>query len=400
MLLPLGNLGLSILAAMSSLPVAPDRLFRERALLTWLNSTELFVAGLLACLVWERNPSPLDRRGRRFWLLAGLLLAFLAADEFLEYHDKLGLWIEGRGWPLPWFVGHPDNVILLLYALATLGLGLTHRRALLKSRPAILVCLSAAVASMAGSQIFDFLAVGLVESRRGGAFAWSIVAEETLKLVASGWLLAAVLLAQDERRAEKSARLRLPPVLGVILVFHLGLLLVGLVQGVAGQELKALLAGRAPLAWLASIERAAAGALAVFLATRGGFRRGWLAAGLAMWLSSVEVFFLPTRWAAEAWALQERQLELLAALAALAVVGALLSICRRALAELDREALAALLLCGLFAVSSLLVKAVTVAHPSPGRASLIEVAPLCLGSLASLWLLWALFLSAARPSRY
>jgi hypothetical protein len=193
-LLPLANLLINVLAAMLAPPQRPDQYFRETELITWLDSIELFLAGILGCLTWEWAASPLDRRANRFWLLSGLCLVYLSADEFLQYHEHLGLWLT-RTYAIhaPRLIGPLDNLILILYAALGALLALWYRKRLLASRPTLLLLLLGG-ASMAISQLADEATSGLLYSKGSGlAFLQAQVVEESFKFLATGFLLAAML---------------------------------------------------------------------------------------------------------------------------------------------------------------------------------------------------------------
>ena len=88
----------------------------------------LATAALMTFLLLTAARAP--RRLRRFYVLAAAGLAFLSLDEFLAFHETTGHNLRFLGHLLPGD-GHPDDVILMLYALPAAAFVVSFRDILL-----------------------------------------------------------------------------------------------------------------------------------------------------------------------------------------------------------------------------------------------------------------------------
>ena len=134
-------IGVIILLGYLRSPDKPNRYFGEGKLGTWL-SFALLVASACVCFVLRRRQrargvAPLAR----FWLLLGVLLAYLAVDEVLELHEHLDRMINSAlGWhPLDRVGDRIDDAIVAAYALVALAVAWVHRRELLRLRWTVLM---------------------------------------------------------------------------------------------------------------------------------------------------------------------------------------------------------------------------------------------------------------------
>jgi|GEM_PF-2139130 len=89
----------------------------------------------------------------RFSLVAGAGTLYLAVEELLELHQRVGNWFyTGLGWPDPPIVNHYDDLLILLVALAGMSTVAWFQREIRRDRRfavlfgAGLACFAAAVA--------------------------------------------------------------------------------------------------------------------------------------------------------------------------------------------------------------------------------------------------------------
>jgi hypothetical protein len=397
---PLANLLVAGLAVLLGPENRPNQLFRETELITWLNSVELFTAGLLACVLWELSPTPAERRNNRFWLLAGLFLVYLSADEFLQYHDRFGMWLAQHVVPRPPPpIRSVDNVILILYAAFASALVIVHRRRLLAS-PMSLGLLLIAGALAAGSLLVDVLTLGFFLEKAGTmAYRWSEAGEESLKFVASGFIAAAVL--SDLVRCISSGMVsRLDPpmrfsIMPSLLVLNVGIMVFALAQ----YDLTALLGSHNLLSWFSSLERAAAGVFAVMIAASAAQRRTsgmpatiwWFLIAFALAASGAEIYFAQELELSMQSHIPERTVATSLHVAFLMAAAVLIMLGWRLLRRSSSEAGPPLLLCVVFGLSSVGLEAISSLPGTQHMAATLDLAAICTGSLASLWVLWWMY---------
>lgn len=117
-------------------------------------SLGLAVAGFGALYMW-RSPSPDHPFTPRLALLLGIVLCWFAIDEGIELHDRLGHWLwREHGVVAPGPVHHVDDLFLLAYLVAAIGLALLLLPSLLR-RPWMLVGFVVAGALFALSTLND-----------------------------------------------------------------------------------------------------------------------------------------------------------------------------------------------------------------------------------------------------
>lgn len=117
-------------------------------------SITLAVAGFAALYMWRR-PDPAHPFSPRHALMLGVVLCWLAIDEGLELHDRLGHWLYRKhGVVAPGPIHHIDDLFLLAYLAAAVILGLFLLPSLLR-RPGILLAFLAAGALLTLSTLND-----------------------------------------------------------------------------------------------------------------------------------------------------------------------------------------------------------------------------------------------------
>ncbi|MCC7365492.1 MAG: hypothetical protein IT303_14095 [Dehalococcoidia bacterium] len=152
-----------------------------------LGAGMLFCGGLLAAAAWYGR----GRHGSAYWLIAGIGLVYLAIDERLSLHERIGRRISDAGVANPPGVNHMDDVVLLALAAAGALVTLVFWREVVRHRtalPALVVGAGFTAAALA----VDALAP--VEGRAPRM-------EELLELAGQGSLLAAMWYRWSEERA-------------------------------------------------------------------------------------------------------------------------------------------------------------------------------------------------------
>jgi hypothetical protein len=154
-----------------------------------VTSTSLAVAGMAAfsmAIVPSRTPRALPAY---LAFVAGATLVFLAADEGLELHDRIGRWLyHERGIEAPGPINHVDDLIVLGYISIAAAVGAMSLPALLQA-PKFLAWMVAAGLLCAAGTAIDAL---------GTPGSWTEVPEEGLE--AAGALLFAGVFVREAGR--------------------------------------------------------------------------------------------------------------------------------------------------------------------------------------------------------
>lgn len=91
----------------------------------------LFAAGLLGVATWRGwRCAP----GSPYWLIAGAGLIYLAIDERLSLHERIGRRLDAEGVPTPPGINHLDDLVLASFALAGLAVTLVSWREVARYR--------------------------------------------------------------------------------------------------------------------------------------------------------------------------------------------------------------------------------------------------------------------------
>jgi hypothetical protein len=159
-----------------------------------VTSSSLAIAGIAAfsmAILPSRPPRALPAH---LAFIAGAALVFLAADEGLELHDRVGRWLyHERGVAAPGPVNHVDDLIVFAYVGAASVAGAISLPTLLRS-PAFLARMVAAGTVCAGGAMIDAF---------GTPGSWTEVPEESLEAGGSA-MLAAVFVAEAVRGRVRS----------------------------------------------------------------------------------------------------------------------------------------------------------------------------------------------------
>lgn len=194
----------------------PAAAFVERGLMTWVSAGLLTLAAGLAFLTHatslRRGIAPLSRGpGHRIWVVCGLGLLCLAADERWRLHESLGRRVVHLSGSVRWhwLAQRADDLILASIA----GLGLIvclWGRAELGRHAGVVPALRLAAAALALSIAIDLCNHPdlhlLLAGDASGAPAWAAgleIAEEVPKLLGVTYL--ALALARALRGARKAA---------------------------------------------------------------------------------------------------------------------------------------------------------------------------------------------------
>jgi hypothetical protein len=157
----------------------------------------LFFAGLTAYRCWRELRST---QGAGFWALAAIGLAWLALDEWFAIHEA----VAESLFPNLGIVNHPDDVIILGYAVtaAVIG-GLFWRQVTAEARAFRWLCGAAAATAIAGG----------LDAFGGAEFWLSAVSEEIAEISAGAMALLAMrarLAAARGGEGNRDARPALP----------------------------------------------------------------------------------------------------------------------------------------------------------------------------------------------
>ncbi|MEE8346249.1 MAG: hypothetical protein V3S20_02760 [Dehalococcoidia bacterium] len=114
--------------------------FVEMGPITTLKVAESLAAGALGVLVYRRfwSRSGAEARpgaaGSFFWLVAGLGLGWLAVDDYLQIHERVGAALLGSSVPL---LNHSDDAIVLGYGIVAISVIAVFFREIMSSRPVV-----------------------------------------------------------------------------------------------------------------------------------------------------------------------------------------------------------------------------------------------------------------------
>jgi hypothetical protein len=154
--------------------------FGENRAGTYTNVALLVVCSAAAHATARRTSAAADPAARRFWAFNAAAFAFLAADDLFSIHENLDKgvhWIFGMD-PRHKVTTHLDDLILLAYGVALLGVWWRHRATVLR-RPWMIWAMAAGGAQFAATVAFDLFHLGKA-------------AEEILKMSASATIAAAL----------------------------------------------------------------------------------------------------------------------------------------------------------------------------------------------------------------
>jgi hypothetical protein len=154
-------------------------MFREGAPGTFLSFGLLLAVAAIARSVYIRD-------GAAFWKLSAIVFVVFAVDEITQAGMFLSEWLGGQFGVEPASGFNDLDSVLLTLLFAGCGLLLASRAAVLLRYPRTLALLAAAVVIGACSQALD----SFVEPSK-----WEFVAEESLKLTAEPFFIAAYLAA-------------------------------------------------------------------------------------------------------------------------------------------------------------------------------------------------------------
>lgn len=96
---------------------------------TWYSSALLLIAGSTALMIAFGAPLVRDKARWHFpvWMAGGLVFICLAADEMLEFHERMGVWFSerfaGSPWLAPGLYGVFDWLVVLLPAILVFVIG-------------------------------------------------------------------------------------------------------------------------------------------------------------------------------------------------------------------------------------------------------------------------------------
>ncbi|MGI8927345.1 MAG: hypothetical protein ACR2HN_11985 [Tepidiformaceae bacterium] len=141
-------------------------------------SLALLGCGVLGVWTWRRAGARFD--GSLYWVLAGAGLIYLAVDERLSLHERLGRRLDRAGFDAPG-TNHADDAVLLAFALAGLCVSLAFVRELMRHRAVLAPLL---VGGMVTALALAIDALAPVEG-------WAPVIEEHLELAGCALFLLA-----------------------------------------------------------------------------------------------------------------------------------------------------------------------------------------------------------------
>ncbi len=149
----------------------------------------LFFAGWRSYECWRelRQTGP-----AAFWALAALGLAYLAIDEWFAVHE----WIAIKLFPELGVFNHPDDAIILAYAVMATAIGLLYWKQITADRRVFRWLALAAVATAIGGTLDGF----------GSPYFWlSAIAEESAELSAGVFAVTAMRLRLASARAASAS---------------------------------------------------------------------------------------------------------------------------------------------------------------------------------------------------
>ncbi|MEM8613822.1 MAG: hypothetical protein AAGF93_17485 [Cyanobacteria bacterium P01_H01_bin.105] len=111
--------------------------FDEESFITWLSTFQLLAIAIVSAgLYILRSRQRWSWRSPAIvWLLIALGFAFLAADEFYEYHERLDIWLHGLlGIEETGLTDRTDDVIVGLYGVIAAGIAYRYRHEIKRYR--------------------------------------------------------------------------------------------------------------------------------------------------------------------------------------------------------------------------------------------------------------------------
>lgn len=200
--------GLSVLAGIREENI--ETYFDEGSIVTWLSAIQLLAGSIVSATLYRLRSKQL--RGWRspglIWLLIALGFVFLAADELVQIHENLDIWLHSvlniQESPI---TDRIDDAIVGLYGILAAGLVYQYRREIKRHRKVFPFMLSGF--AMLSAMIFlDFLTngddvlVALLGNDTGLVAKTALeVAEEFCKLMVESLLLTGLYCAfVDEHR--------------------------------------------------------------------------------------------------------------------------------------------------------------------------------------------------------
>jgi hypothetical protein len=180
----------------------PDAFFWEGRFLTWLDVMQLSSISALSLALYTVRRSVGGCGGARLWLLAWLGSLYLALDEGLLIHERVGALLATR-FGFRGVARHLySDALIVLYGLSALTICLWYRRELLHFRGA-LQFIGLGLVLIALSEWIDvFMPFG----RRDVEL--SVILEESAKLVGFGAALGGFIRLHGAAVAELAARPR------------------------------------------------------------------------------------------------------------------------------------------------------------------------------------------------
>lgn len=172
---------LAAAAIMVGSPVQPTKQFEEGGVVTVATSMLLSASAALALAAFYVRARDRDIHAL-FWLLAAAGLAFLALDEQLQFHERVGDYISDKYGDSGPFRNWND-LIVILYGFAAAGFGLLFLPEVVRH---------ARMVEFLGIGFFFYVLHTAIDSLAKTATPLSIVGEESAKLVAIAFIAAAI----------------------------------------------------------------------------------------------------------------------------------------------------------------------------------------------------------------
>lgn len=153
-----------------------------------ISGTLLFLAGVRAFDCWRELRS---REAASFWALAGVGLIYLAIDEWFAVHE----WVALQLFPDLGIVNHPDDVIIMGYAVTSMVIGILCWNQIVADRRVFRWLCGAAVATAFAGALDGF----------GASDFWlSAISEEMGEWAAGAMALTAMRMRLASARADGS----------------------------------------------------------------------------------------------------------------------------------------------------------------------------------------------------
>lgn len=197
----------------------PDLHFRERGFITWVSSAQLLGVAWLAFAIHRARRSALSgslwSSPLAIWPLMAIGFAFLAADDLFRIHERLHHSVLEKIFDPqnPSLRDRLGNFVLLAYALAGFAVLIACRKELWRIFPLWPYFIAGvAVADLmlvldAATENEDLIRRTLTSSDETALSIrkWSAVAEDSAKIIAEGFFLAAFHAALGNARAKAAA---------------------------------------------------------------------------------------------------------------------------------------------------------------------------------------------------